>query len=290
MRGTVRSGIALAIGLLVAWSAAAETVGFETEDGFSLTAELWRAKDPGAPVAILLHQLNQDRHSFGALQPALSAAGFTVLSLDQRGQGASTHRRTPEGEKTIRIRSLSRERAKELVRDGAKDVAAALAELSRLGLATSSVVLVGSSYGCTVALLAAEKDPRVRAVALLSPGADYFGVDVLGAARSFRGTLFAVAAEDDPVDSSPPGTRAIGAAHEGPEEIRILPRGGHGTALLEAEPKLAAETAALLAAAVHPPRGASTRTQPQRVQGPLPEETLRPPGPFGRAGVATPSG
>ncbi len=245
------AALALAVAcLLVAGAARAETVRFDTEDGFSLEADLWPAPAPDAPVAILLHQWNADRRSFGALQPALSAAGFTVLSLDQRGQGGSTKQRAGGTEKIVRIRDLPKERASAIIGEGPKDVAAALAFLSARGLATDRIVLVGSSYGCTVSLLTAAAEPRVRGVALLSPGADYFGVDALAAARTYGGPLFAVAAEDDTVRSSPPGTRAIGEAHGGPEEIRILPKGGHGVALLAANPKLAGEIAAFLAAAV----------------------------------------
>lgn len=226
-----------------------ETVTFESEDGFALTGDLWRAEASDAPVALLLHQFNADRHSFQDLQPALTAAGFTVLSLDQRGQGASTLRRASGVAQTVRIRALPKERVGPLVASGPKDVAAALAFLAGQGLSVDRVVLVGSSYGCTVSLLAAAEGHRVRGVALLSPGADYFGVDALDAARSYSGPLFAVAAEDDPVRSSPPGTRAIGQAHEGPEEIRILPKGGHGVSLLTAHPKLAGEIAEFLATA-----------------------------------------
>lgn len=235
--------------VLCAGAARAETVRFDSEDGFALEAELWPAAAPDAPVAILLHQWNADRRSFGALQPALSAAGFTVVAIDQRGQGGSTKQRAGATEKIVRIRDLPKERASTIISDGPKDVAAALSFVSARGLSADRVVLVGSSYGCTVSLLAAAAEPRVRALALLSPGADYFGVDVLAAARTYAGPLFAVAAEDDTVRSSPPGTRAIGEAHEGPEEIRILPKGGHGVALLAADPKLPAEIAAYLAAA-----------------------------------------
>lgn len=255
MRRPLRRILCLAVVCLLAASAAraSEAVRFDTEDGFALEAGLWRSAKPDAPVAILLHQFNADRHSFGKLQPALSEAGFTVLALDQRGQGASTTQRTAGGEKTVRIRELPRERATRLIEAGPKDVAAALAFLSGAGLETDRVVLVGSSYGCTVSLRSAAGEKRVRAVALLSPGADYFGVDALGAAKSYPGPVFAVAAEDDPVKSSPPGTRAIGDAHTGPEEIRILAAGGHGVALLDAHPALAGEIAAFLASAAAAP-------------------------------------
>ena len=110
-------------------AAAAEAVSFETTDGFVLHADLWRAADANAPVAILLHQFNQDRRSWGPLVPALSDAGFTVLALDQRGQGESTERKTPQGASSLHLRELPRDQVGAFVRAGTADVAAAVAFL-----------------------------------------------------------------------------------------------------------------------------------------------------------------
>jgi len=233
----------------LARAAAPETVSFETADGFTLKGDLWRAPDAKAPVAILLHQFNLDRRSFAALVPALRQQGFAVLALDQRGQGESKRQKSAAGERRIDVQALARDQVGAFVTAGPDDVAAALAFLPTQGVPADRVVLVGSSYGCTVALLTAARQPAVHAVALLSPGADYFGVDALAAAKSYRGPLFAVAAEDDPVKDSPPGTRAIAEAHAGAEQVRVLPTGGHGVALLDAHPKLAEEIASFLAAA-----------------------------------------
>lgn len=249
---------ALLVGALLvlanlARAAGPESAAFETSDGFTLKADLWRATDPKAPVAILLHQFNLDRRSFSALVPALQQQGFTVLALDQRGQGESTSQRTPGGDRAVRIQELPRARVGPLVKAGPADVAAALGFLERHGMATDRVVLVGASYGCTVSLLTTERDKRVRAVALLSPGTDYFGVDALPAASAFHGAFFAVAAEDDPVQSAPASARALVAAHDGPERLLIQPTGGHGVALLDTHPELAAQISAFLAQAVAAP-------------------------------------
>ena len=230
----------------LAHAAAPETVTFETNDGFTLTADLWPATDVQAPVAILLHQFNKDRTSFGKLVPALQQEGFAVLALDQRGQGASTRQKDAGGEHTLHVRSLGQDQVGAMIEAGPADVTAAVAFLKQRGLAADRIVLVGASYGCTVSLLTAAKDKSVRGVALLSPGTSYFGVDTLAAAKHYPGALFAIAAEDDPVTVAPGSAREIVSAHEGPEELLIYPKGGHGVALLEAHPELAAQIAAFL--------------------------------------------
>jgi len=227
-----------------------EIVSFDTADGFALKADLWRSADGKAPIAILLHQFNMDRRSFAPLVPALQQRGFTVLALDQRGQGESLRQKTAGGERTLQVQQISRDEIGAVVEAGVQDVAAALAFLAKLGIAVDRVALVGSSYGCTVSLLATQTQKSVRAVALLSPGTDYFGVDALAAAKGFQGALFSIAAEDDPVKVSPGSARAIATAHDGPEELLVFPAGGHGVALLAAHPELASKLADFLAAAV----------------------------------------
>jgi dienelactone hydrolase len=234
-------------------AAAPESVAFESADGFQLKADLWANTDARAPVALLLHQFNLDRRSFGLLVPALQQQGFTVLALDQRGQGDSRQQKTPSGERTVDVQGLGRDAVGPIVKAGVADVAAALAFLGRRGIASDRVVLIGASYGCSVALLATGVEKRVRAVALLSPGADYFGVNVLPAARGFQGALLALAAEDDPVKIAPGSAKAMVEAHEGAEELLVYPSGGHGVALLAAHPELPATIAAFLADAVARP-------------------------------------
>ena len=84
-------------------------------------------------------------------------------------------------------RAIPRTEFGELVRDGVRDVEAAVRYLARQGLATDRIVLIGASYGCSVSLLSAEQVEGVRALVLLSPGTNYFGVDVLAAASELPG-------------------------------------------------------------------------------------------------------
>jgi pimeloyl-ACP methyl ester carboxylesterase len=244
---------ALALGLLAAapaFAAPREDAVFETSDGFTLHADLFRAPDARAPVAILLHQFNADRRGWGPLVPALSEAGFTVLALDQRGQGESKAQRTDGGSQRLDVRALaSQDRAAvgPIVRAGVGDVKAALAFLAARGVATERVVLVGSSYGCSVALLAAAELPAVRGLALLSPGAAYFGVEVTEPAARFAGTLAMFAAEDDAASAE--SVRRFVQRRGKPDEATVFPSGGHGLALLSAHGDLPGRIAQGLARA-----------------------------------------
>jgi pimeloyl-ACP methyl ester carboxylesterase len=116
------------------------------------------------------------------------------------------------------------------------------------GLATDRIVLVGASYGCTVALLAASDLPAVRALGLLSPGTSYFGVDVAERAARFPGRLALFAADDDAASAA--SVRRFAAARGKPDEATVFRSGGHGVALLASHPALADALAKTLAEAV----------------------------------------
>ena len=205
--------LALPVGLLVAASAEQTRtplsfpVSFETSDGFALKGDLTSSADANAPVAILLHMYRSDRGAWAPLVPELAAAGFTVLAIDQRAHGESKWRR---GER-VDVAAIPRRDFGKLVRDGVHDVQAAVRYLARQGLATDRIVLIGASYGCSVSLLSAQAVEGVRALVLLSPGTNYFGVDVLAEASSFPGPMLVVAAKDDRPDVE--SARVIAARH-----------------------------------------------------------------------------
>jgi pimeloyl-ACP methyl ester carboxylesterase len=207
-------------------------VSFETTDGFVLKGDLTSVDEANAPVAILLHMYRSDRSAWAPLVPDLVAAGFTVLAIDQRAHGESRQRR---GER-VDVASVPRAAFGELVRDGVRDVKAAARYLARQDFATDRIVLIGASYGCSVCLLSAEEVAGVRALVLLSPGTNYFGVDVLEAASSFPGPLLIVAAEDD--RNAVESARTIAARHRGTDDLEIYSSGGHGTRLFGPRPQL----------------------------------------------------
>ena len=207
-------------------AAATGEVQFETADGFTLHADLTPARDRDAPVAILLHMYRSNRKAWKPLVPRLHEAGLTVLALDQRAHGESTER----GEETVRVERIPRAEFTKLVRQGPADVGAALEFLKGRGFPTDRVLLVGASYGCTVALLSSVEAEGVKGLVLLSPGMLYFGIDVAPAARTFVGGLMAVAAQDDPRATE--AAETIVRVHGGgPVTLTLYGSGGHGTNL-----------------------------------------------------------
>ena len=231
MRAPIHIVASLLAALALATDAAAERVQTKTSDGFTLVGEL-HAGRPQATAVVLLHMYRSDRTAWAPLVPRLREAGYTVLALDQRAHGESTD----QSGKAVRVGDLPSGAFGAFVRAGPLDVAAARELLAARGLGQAGTVLIGASYGCSVSLLAAAEQPGIASVVLLSPGAGYFGVDVMPAAAGFAGALRAVAAEDDP--GSARSTRAIAAAHAGAEPPIVYRTGGHGTRLFGPRPEV----------------------------------------------------
>ncbi|HEV8359908.1 MAG TPA: alpha/beta fold hydrolase, partial [Candidatus Thermoplasmatota archaeon] len=135
-----------------------EAVQFATGDGVTLRGD-FHAGDPRHAV-VLVHGLNEDRHSWTPLEDLLNRTGFTWLAFDLRGHGQSKERDgAPYELANFTAQDFG---AMEL------DVAAAV-EVVRGWLEPACMAVVGASLGANLALrVGASKAGVVDAAALLS--------------------------------------------------------------------------------------------------------------------------
>jgi dienelactone hydrolase len=208
-------------------SAGEQKVTITSPDGVILVGSFYPAGNPHAKGLLLLHQWQSDRHSFDNLAKQLHAKGFAVLSIDGRGFGEST--RAVDGT------TVTAERTDAAVKAMLGDVDAGFEFLAKQpNVDAWRIGIVGASYGSSLALIYAADHPRVGAVALLSPGMNYFGnmpTEPAVKKYGYRPMLF-LAAEDD--KESADAVRKLDPM--GQDKFlyprRIYPTGGHGTALL----------------------------------------------------------
>ena len=208
-------------------------------EGLRLRA--WLAEAPGERSAVVIvHGLGDSLESYLEHARPLRERGHSVLLVDLRGHGGSEGSYTTLG---------GRERA---------DVAAAMDELRRRGLATHGIVLMGHSMGSVAVLLAAAEAKDVRGVIVEAPydtyrntiahhasllyhlpawvptipsaiaaaewraGFDADDVDAVAAARRIHAPLFAIV---DGLDPRMPEAvvRRIYDAHAGPKRLWVAP-------------------------------------------------------------------
>jgi pimeloyl-ACP methyl ester carboxylesterase len=175
----------------------ASAVTFATEDGAALAGDLYLA-EPTAPIAVLVHRRHGDRKEFAPLVARLAAATprYSVLSFDLRGHGASK----PPAKAKPAIGVLEAEQYLPDVHAAVKHALEASAQKAR------GVVLIGSSLGAALVARATWTEPKVTALALISPGAAIDGLDVYRPYSEVRNlpTFLAGATEDtvsrEPVD------------------------------------------------------------------------------------------
>ena len=205
-------------------------VTFEGAGGYVLHGSYWEGP-PGAPAALLLHQLGADRAEWSPVIGARVEAGFSVLAYDQRGHGASVN--APDG--TPRDpRGLTPEEWAAFP----EDASAALGWLATRAAPPRAVVLGGSSVGSSAALVAGAQATEVHVAGIfaLSPGRRYRGIDAVAPLARYEGPVLAVAAELEAAAVDMLG--AIDRVAEGAETRVVEGASAHGLRLLREDPTL----------------------------------------------------
>jgi dienelactone hydrolase len=212
-------------------SAQPERVSFRSADGVEIVGSFYPSPQPRSAAVLMMHQWQGDRGDYARLAASFQNAGFNVLAIDGRGFGESTRR----GADTV-----SAGRTPEDVAGMKDDVNAAVEFLAHQpNVDPNRLGVIGASYGSSLAIIHAARDPRIKAVALLSPGLNYFGnLETEGPVRDYGPRpLLIVAAEDDPESAS--DSRVLDKAATGSQhQLKIYPNGGHGTKLFAAQPTL----------------------------------------------------
>ncbi|MEZ6184574.1 MAG: alpha/beta fold hydrolase [Planctomycetota bacterium] len=210
---------ALCLAALLCAPLLAEEVAFSAEDGTKLSGTL-TVSDKAAPTVLCLPMYRSERSAYAPLVKALTHKGLNVFAIDLRGHGKSS----PELADKVKGRDPA------LFNAMHQDVAAALAVLKDKGLDTSRVALVGASVGCSVAIDATTRHPDAfRALVLLTPGANYLGVDSLAHAKRWKGLPTLVVTSEEEADGVRPVYEALQAASDEVELWEFEPKGIHGT-------------------------------------------------------------
>jgi dienelactone hydrolase len=206
---------------------APQTVTVNSPDGVNLVGSFFESAKPNSPALLMLHEWQSDRHSFDDFAKRMQAKGFNVLSIDGRGFGEST--KTSDG------KPVTAGRTDADVKGMLGDLGAAFDYLAKQkNVDPNHIGIVGASYGSSLALIYAADNPRVAALALLSPGLNYFGnMQTEPAAEKYgKRPMFLIAAEDD--KESADAVRNLAAVNNnGMYGMLVYPSGGHGTALFK---------------------------------------------------------
>ena len=140
------------------------SVDFKSKDDLEIHGNLYEIGKT-EPVILLMHQAGYNRMEYADIAPKLNEMGFNCLAIDLRSGG------TFDGEPNITSQRAKAKGLKPEFIDAQQDVNAAIDYVyKKYG---QNVILWGSSYTSSLALLEGAQNDHVKAILSFSPG-DYF--------------------------------------------------------------------------------------------------------------------
>ena len=147
---------------------AQQTVTFPSLDEVTITADKYVVSTQ-KPYLILLHQAGYSRGEYRETAPKLANLGFNCLAVDLRS-----------GNEVNFIKNQTAKDAKEKGKpnqylDAQKDITAAINYVA--SISKKPIILIGSSYSASLALVEATNNFKVKALVVFSPG-EYFNEEL----------------------------------------------------------------------------------------------------------------
>jgi dienelactone hydrolase len=142
-----------------------QTITFSAEDGVTVTADHYVVSTQ-KPYLILLHQAGFSRGEYRETAPKLANLGFNCLAVDLRS-GSEVNFIKNQTALDAKAKGLPTEYI-----DASADIVAALEFVA--SRSSKPIILVGSSYSASLALVEATENFKIKAVVAFSPG-EYFG-------------------------------------------------------------------------------------------------------------------
>lgn len=150
---------------------------------------LYDSKNPNPSKAIILaHMLGADRSEWPQdliVRLHDEVPDALILAIDMRGNGKSTNMGTYQNFDMSAYKNMK------------LDITSADTYLGSKYPTVKELYVVGSSMGSTAAILAAQQDPKITKVAMISPGMKYHDVDITQAIQNYPLPLLVVAAGND---------------------------------------------------------------------------------------------
>ena len=198
--------------------AAGRAVAFRGLDGRILNGLMMESSQRPSPAVVLVPMLGGTKEDWEPVAQRLAEANIAALAIELPGTSLPDDPAALPG--------------------WHRDVRAAVSYLAARGdVRPDAIGVAGASLGANLAALAAVAEPRVRALALVSPSLDYRGVRIEGAMRQYgaRPALLMASLKDAYAARS---VRELTKETAGPREARWAESRAHGLALLSSEPDL----------------------------------------------------
>lgn len=149
---------------------AQKKVEFKSEDNILITADLYETENEVSDYIILLHQAGYSRGEYKEIGAKLIKLGFNCLAIDLRIGGEVNY---VANETASRMKNGTKQYT---MLDTRKDLNAAINYIYSYEK-SPRIIVFGSSFSASIALMATSEDPRINAVIAYSPG-EFFEPDI----------------------------------------------------------------------------------------------------------------
>jgi dienelactone hydrolase len=175
---------------------AQEKVNFKANDSLLVVADWYGIRNIKAPVIILCHQAGFSRGEYVETAPILNRLGYNCIAVDLRS-GESVKDVSNE----TALHAKDTHKAKKFI-NAKQDIEAAI-NYVKAKVPESKIVLLGSSYSASLALIIAAENVDVSAVVAFSPG-EYLGkkISVSDAIESLTKPAFVTSSMSEAADVS----------------------------------------------------------------------------------------
>jgi len=174
--------------------AAYQQVEFPSKDGLMITADFYRA-EPQKGSLVLCHRSHCNRAEYRETAPRFVALGFTCLAIDQRS-GMKIFGETNETSKRARAAGLATGYL-----DARIDIESAV-DFAYKRNSGKPILLLGSSYSASLALLCAMNNEKIAAVLAFSPGEFLKNVSVQESIRALKKPIFVTSSKVETADAT----------------------------------------------------------------------------------------
>ncbi len=166
-----------------------ETLQFRSKDGLLITADYYSVEQ-SKNLILLCHRSHCNRGEYRETAPKLNKLGFACLAIDQRSGmnifGVINETSTLAKKKGLATGYL----------DAKQDIEAAVNyAYERNG--NKPIIIFGSSYSASLALLVSTETDKIKAVIAFSPGEYLKGVKLAEKIRSLKQTTFVTGARKE---------------------------------------------------------------------------------------------
>ena len=139
-----------------------KTIEFPAADGLLITGDLYEV-NKNSPIILLCHQGGANRNEFLDIARNLNEMGYNCFAIDQRSGGDFA------GKTNLTFKRATEKGISTKMQDAGPDLTAAINFLHKRY--NKRVIVLGSSYSASLALIEAESNSNVKAVISFSPGA-----------------------------------------------------------------------------------------------------------------------